>query len=105
MFTYKVIKQKEIIGKAKKLGKITEWFQNPQAGVAKVADTLLTVNSNIFLINENIACCQPAFIKSIQIQGKSVNEIKATDEIEIGLKFDVNAKSGLSLYLLLEDCL
>ena len=105
LFTYKVIKQKEIIGKAKKFGKITEWFQKSQAGVAKVVDISLKINSSLFLIKENISCCQPAVIKSIQIQGESVNEIKATDEIEIGLKFDVNAKSGLDLYLLLEDCL
>ena len=101
LFTYKVIKQKEIIGKAKKFGKITEWFQKPQAGVAKVADISLTINSNLFLIKENIACCQSAVIQSIKIEDESVDKIETTNEREIGLKFDVNAKSGLDLYMLL----
>ena len=99
LFTYKVIERKEKIGKAQKIGKITEWFKKPQAGIAKVANTSLKIDSNLFLVNKNIACCQSVVIQSIQIEGKSVNEVKATTEIEIGLKFDVNAKLGLDLYI------
>ncbi|VEP17195.1 conserved hypothetical protein [Hyella patelloides LEGE 07179] len=101
LITYKVIKQKEIIGEAKKIGKITEWFQKPQAGVAKITDISLSINSNLFLVNENIAYCQSAMIQSIKIEDESVNEAKVTDEMEIGLKFDVDAKLGLDLYMLL----
>ncbi len=101
LVTYKVIKQKERIGKAQKIGEITEWFQKPQAGVAQVTDISLKTNSNLFLVNENIAYCQPAVIQSIQIEGKTIQEVKATQNMEIGLKFDVDAKVGLGLYLLL----
>ena len=101
LVTYKVIKQKERIGKAQKIGEITEWFQKPQAGVAQVTDISLKTNSNLFLVNENIAYCQPAVIQSIQIEGKTIQEVKATQNMEIGLKFDIDAKVGLGLYLLL----
>ncbi|MGL5939786.1 MAG: hypothetical protein ACRC2S_05275 [Waterburya sp.] len=56
---------------------------------------------NLFLINENIAWCQFVTIQSIQVKDQSVDEIEVTDEVEIGLKFDVNTKSGLDLYILL----
>lgn len=101
LFTYKVIKQKEIIGEAQNIGKIKEWFIKPQAGVAKIANASLAINSNLFLINENIAWCQFVTIQSIQVKNQSVDEIEVTDEVEIGLKFDVNTKSGLDLYILL----
>ena len=52
-------------------------------------------------MNENIAYCQPAVIQSIQIEGKTIQEVKATQNMEIGLKFDIDAKVGLGLYLLL----
>lgn len=100
LFTYKVIRKKEINGQAMKIGKITKWFPKPQAGVANIANISLEVNSNLFLIKENIAYCQSAVVQSIQIENKSVNEIETSDEMEIGLKFDINAKEGLNLYLL-----
>ena len=99
LFTYKVIKRKEEIGEAQKIGKITEWFSKPQAGVAKIANASLKVNSNLFLVNENISWCQSVVVQSIQIESKSVNQIKTTEEMEVGLKFDVNAKSDIDLYV------
>ncbi len=100
LFTYKVIEKKEKIGKAKCIGKITEWFKKPQAGVAKVNNTSLSIESSLFLVNEKIALCQPATVKSIQINNQSVNETPYIEkEMEIGLKFDVEAKQGLSLYI------
>lgn len=103
LFTYKVIEKKEKIGKARCIGEITEWFKKPQAGVAKVSNTLLSIESPLFLVKENIALCQPATVKSIQINSKSVNETQyIEEEMEIGLKFDVDAKQGLNLYILNE---
>lgn len=101
LFTYKVIQKKEINGQAIKIGKITEWLKKPQAAIAIIADTSLAISSKVFLINENIAYCQSAVVQSIQTQNKSVNDVKATDETEIGLKFDIDAKPGLDLYTLL----
>jgi hypothetical protein len=101
LFTYKVIEKKEKIGQAKCIGKITEWFKKPQACVAKLNNTSLSIGSSLFLVNEKIALCQPATVKSIQIDSESVNETQyIEEEREIGLKFDVNAKQGLNLYIL-----
>ena len=101
LFTSKVIQKKEINSQARKIGKITEWLNEPQAGIATIADASLAINSNLFLVNENIAYCQSAIIQSIQIEGESVTEVEATEEREVGLKFDINANKGLDLYLLL----
>ncbi len=101
LFTYKVIERKERIGQAKYIGKITEWFKKPQAGVAKVNNTLLKIESSLFLVDENTAWCQSATVKSIKINDKSVNETQyIKEEVEIGLKFDINARPGLNLYIL-----
>ena len=103
LFTYKVIKRKEKIGTAKCVGKISEWYKKPQAGVAKVNDTSLKIESSLFLVNENIAWCQPAIIQSIQIDKISIDETGyVEEELEIGLKFDVDAKQGLALYVLVD---
>jgi hypothetical protein len=103
LFTYQVIEKKEKIGQAKCIGKMTEWYKKPQAGVAKVNNTSLSLESPLFLINENIAWCKPAIIKSIKIDDKSVNETQYIgEEMEIGLKFNIDAKKGLNLYILNE---
>ena len=97
----KIVIQKETIGEAKKIGKVTEWLKKPQAAIAKITDASLNISTNVFLINENSAYCQSAVVQSIQIDSKVVNEIEVTDEIEIGLKFNIDARSGLNLYVLL----
>ncbi|MGD1920685.1 MAG: hypothetical protein ACFCAD_18460 [Pleurocapsa sp.] len=95
----KIVIQKETIGEAKKIGKVTKWLKKPQAAIAKITDASLKISSNVFLVNENNAYCQSAVVQSIQINSKAVDEIEATNEIEIGLKFDINTRSGLNLYI------
>ncbi|MGB3534967.1 MAG: MAE_28990/MAE_18760 family HEPN-like nuclease [Microcoleaceae cyanobacterium] len=103
LFTYKVIEKKAKIGKAKYIGKITEWFKKPQAGVARVSKISLSIELPLFLVNENIAWCKPAIVKSIKIDEKSVGRTEyIEEEMEIGLKFDIDAKKDLNLYILNE---
>ncbi len=99
LFEYKMIECKEKVGQAKKVGKITEWFKNPKAGVAKVETTTLSVGCSIFLVSESLSYCQPATVESIEIDDKAETEIQVTTEMEVGLKFDVNARKGLYLYI------
>ena len=39
----------------------------------------------------------------IQVNDNSITEIDADNEMEVGLKFDVDAREGLDLYLLKTD--
>jgi len=100
LFVYQVICQKAKNGEATKIGKITEWFKKPKAGVAKVNNATLYVKCKLYLISQNLSWCQPVTIDSIKIDDNSVKEISAINEIEIGLKFNVDAREGLDLYLL-----
>lgn len=100
LFTFQVIKQKEKIGEAINIGKITEWYKTPQAGVAKISKASLAFECDVFLVNQNISWCQFAKVTSIKIVDKSVSKVKVVDETEVGLKFDVDGREGLNLYLL-----
>jgi hypothetical protein len=100
LFTFQVIKQKEKTGEAINIGKITEWYKKPQAGVAKVDNASLFLRCDVFLVNQNISWCQSAKVTSIKIDDQSVSKINVVDETEVGLKFDVDGKEGLNLYLL-----
>ena len=99
LFTYQVIKRKETIGEARKIGKITEWFKNPQAGIVKIDNITLSIGCNLYLVSKKLAWCQSAVISSIKIDNISVGEVETVNEKEIGLKFDVNARKGLDLYI------
>jgi MAE_28990/MAE_18760-like HEPN len=96
LVTYRVIERQKFLGYIKEVGKITEWFKTPQAGVAKILESTLSVGESIFLVGE--ACCQLSKIQSINIDDKPINMIEATSEIEVGLKFNMNAKKGLRIY-------
>ncbi|BDI14366.1 hypothetical protein ANSO36C_01680 [Nostoc cf. commune SO-36] len=100
LVTYKVIERKKSIGQAKEVGRITEWFKKHEAGIAKVEETTLLVGNSLFLVSEGSSCCYLATIKSIQMNDISVNEAKTTTGMEVGLKFDMDAKKGLRLYQL-----
>ena len=99
LLTYKAIEQKAKIGKAQKIGKITEWYPKPQAGVANLENTFLQKNYKLFLVNENIAYCRAVIVRDIQENDISCNEITITETKEIGLKFDVNARKNLDIYI------
>ncbi|MEM8828085.1 MAG: MAE_28990/MAE_18760 family HEPN-like nuclease [Cyanobacteria bacterium P01_G01_bin.19] len=100
LFVYQVIQKKAENGEATKIGKITEWFTKPEAGVAKVSNAKLCVKCNLYLINQNLSWCQSVTIDSIKVEDNSVEEISADNEMEVGLKFNVDAREGLDLYLL-----
>ncbi|MBE9036915.1 MAE_28990/MAE_18760 family HEPN-like nuclease [aff. Roholtiella sp. LEGE 12411] len=100
LVTYQVIERKKSIGQAREVGKIIEWYKKHEAGVAKFEATTISVGSNLFLVSQGTSCCQLAIIESIQNNGISVSEVQTTTEMEVGLKFDVDAKKGLRLYQL-----
>lgn len=83
------------------MGELTEWFKKSRAGVAKVNNIYsLLVGDSLYLVGESSSCCQLANIESIEIDDDPVNEIRTTMRMEIGLKFDVDARKGLRLYIL-----
>ncbi len=98
LVTYRVIERQKFLGHIKEIGKITEWFKTPQAGVAKIKESTLSVGDSLFLVGE--ACCQLSKIESININNKPINMIEATSDVEVGLKFNMNAKKGLRIYKL-----
>lgn len=77
LFEYKTIKYQENVGKAKKVGEITEWYKNPQAGVAtiEIENATLAIEDNVILLSE--IYCQSAIIKSLKNeQEEAVNTIE-----------------------------
>ncbi len=100
LVTYQVIKRKKSIGQVREIGKITEWYKNSQAGVAKVEQTKLAVGDKLFLVSEGSSYCQLAIIESIKIDDKLVEKVVVTTEVEAGLKFDVDAKKRIILVYL-----
>lgn len=97
LVTYKVIERKKSIGQAKEVGRITEWFKKHEAGVAKIEETILSIGSSLFLVIEGSSCCYLATIESIKIDDISVNEVQTTTGMEVGLKFDMDAKKRIAL--------
>lgn len=100
LVTYEFIKCKKSIGQIKEIGKITEWFKKPNAGVAVVEEIKLSVGNKLFLVNEDTSCCYLVAITSLQVNDSPVNNLQTTTGMEVGLKFDLSAKKGLRLYQL-----
>ena len=98
LVTYRFIQYQQLTGQARDIGEITEWFQKQQAGVATVEATSLSVGGNLFLVNEAISYCQLATIISIRINNSSVQQVQTTVGMEVGLKFDIEARKGWRLY-------
>ncbi len=100
LVTFQVISRQTAIGKAKEIGQVTEWFKKPKAGVAKIKEITLSVGEKVFLANEESSYCQSATIESIMINDISHEQVITTSAKEVGLKFDIDAKKGLSLYVI-----
>ena len=85
----------------REIGKITEWFKKPQAGVAKVKDITLTLGECVFLVlvNDELSYCYSAKIKSIQLNDIAHDRVEISSETEVGLKFDRDARKGLTIYV------
>ncbi|MBD1805293.1 hypothetical protein H6F98_07500 [Microcoleus sp. FACHB-SPT15] len=97
LVTYQVIEQQKSIGQVREIGRITEWFKKSRAAVAKVEETTLSVRGSLFLVGETY--CQLATIESIRIDDVDQETVKTTSGMEVGFKFDVDAREGLRLYM------
>ena len=98
LITYQIIERQKLIGQAREIGQITEWFKKPKAAVAKIeANISLSVGENIFLVGD--AYCQLAKIISIQIDSIPTEEVETISGMEVGLCFDVDARKNLRIYL------
>jgi hypothetical protein len=101
LVTFQVIELKKTGGQVKVIGELTEWFKKPKAGIAKVNDIYsLLIGDSLYLVSEGSSCCQLANIESIKIDNDSVNSVQTISGMEIGLKFDIDARKGLYLYIL-----
>lgn len=101
LVTYNIILRQIDRGLVREIGKITEWFKKPQAGVAKVKDITLTLGECVFLVlvNDELSYCYSAKIESIQLHDVYKNIVEIISETEVGLKFDMNARKGLTIYV------
>ncbi|MEG3877491.1 MAE_28990/MAE_18760 family HEPN-like nuclease [Microcoleus sp. herbarium7] len=101
LVTYNIIVRQSDRGLVREIGKITEWFKKPQAGVAKVKEVKLTLGECVFLVlvNEQLSYCYSAKIESIQLNALSHDRLEITSETEVGLKFDRDARIGLTIYV------
>lgn len=103
LVSYHIICRKELIKKAKKIGAITEWYKQPKAAIAKITDISLSLGSKIWLVSEASSYCQLVTIESIQLNSVSKQAIIINSETEIGLKFNTDARKGLSIYTIEES--
>lgn len=101
LVTYNIILRQIATEQVREIGKITEWFKKPQAGVAKVKEVTLTVGECVFLVlvNDELSYCYSATIESIQLNKLSHDRLEITSEAEVGLKFDRDARTGLTVYV------
>ena len=103
LVTYQIIQKQTSIGKAKEIGEITEWFKKSKAAVAIINNSNLSRGTNVFLVSETSSYCRLSTIESIQINNTSQENIEITSATEVGLKFDIDAKKGLKVYIIVED--
>jgi len=94
LVTYQIIEQQTSTGQAQEIGQITEWFKKSQAAVVKVEETTLSVGTSVFLMGE--AYCQLATIQSIQVDDTDQESVQTSSDMELGLKFDVEARKKIA---------
>ncbi|NEQ36682.1 MAG: hypothetical protein F6K40_10500 [Okeania sp. SIO3I5] len=103
LVTYQIIQKQISTGKAQKIGEVTEWYKTPKAAVAKINEGSFSIGTSIFLVRETSSYCRLATIESIKINHISLKRIEIFSEIEVGLKFDIDAKKGLKIYIIVAD--
>jgi len=105
LVTYNIILRQKHIGRVREIGKITEWFKKPKAGVVRVKEVTLTLGESVFLVlvNDELSYCYSGKIESIQLNDISQNRVEITSEAEVGLKFDRDARVGLTIYVTTSD--
>ena len=97
LVNYRIISLQIDAGKAREIGKITEWFKQPRAAVAIINDVSLSVGDSLFLINEESSYCRLGTIESLKISDRPQQQLTITATTEVGLKFDIDAKKGLTV--------
>lgn len=100
LVTYHLLTCKASQGQAREIGKINRWFDKIAAARARIQSGNLSVGGTVFLVNKNACYCCAARIESIVLNEESRETVAVDRETEIGLKFDVLAKKGLSLYVM-----
>ncbi len=105
LVTYNIILRQKALGLVREIGEITEWYKKKEAYVAKVQKVILTVEERVFLVlvNDKLSYCYAAKVESIQRYGISQNQVEITSEEEVGLKFDRDARIGLTIYVTSSD--
>jgi MAE_28990/MAE_18760-like HEPN len=99
LVTYQLLLKEEKQGKVIKIGIISEWFKNPQAGVAKisnVSNVKLKTGDRLFLTSD--ADCQVAEIISLAINDNLYQEIDVSVTTEVGIKFNIDARKNWCIY-------
>lgn len=96
LVTYQVLLKEEKQGQAKQIGKISEWFKKPQAGIVKISNVKLKVGNSLFLANDRD--CRMAQIMSLQTNGIDRDEVESISEIEVGITFNIDGHNKLKLY-------
>lgn len=97
LVSYRIICLQTTAGKAREIGKITEWFKKPRAAVAIINDISLSVGDSLFLVSEDSSYCRLATIESMEISDRPQQQLQITAATEVGLKFDLDAKKGLAV--------
>lgn len=101
LVTYHILFCKTSNGQAREIGKISQWYDKAQAARARINSGTLSVGGTVFLVNKNACHCCSARIESIRLNDEEASEtLELERETQIGLKFDVPAKKGLSLYVM-----
>ena len=104
LVNYQVLERKKSIGQAQEVGKITAWLKQPKAAILTAdGEYPLSVGNSVFLANKSKSYCQLATIETIQDNNNFITDpdFKTTPEMELGLKFDVDARKDLRLYQLI----
>lgn len=99
LVTYQVILKQTAIGQAREIGTIRQWLDDIKVARANVKAVTLSVGNKIFLVKETSSYCILATIESIRDDEIAKEQVEITAEKDIHLKFDGNAKKGLSIYI------
>jgi MAE_28990/MAE_18760-like HEPN len=99
LFAFHVLEKKAAINKFTYIGNITEWFNKPNAGVAKIRSVSLSQGDRIVLASKTLCFCCITTVESIHLNDTSYERLEVKEETEVGLKFSVSARKGLGIYV------
>ncbi|MBD1929406.1 hypothetical protein H6F74_24645 [Trichocoleus sp. FACHB-90] len=100
LVTYQVIFKQAVIGQAREIGTIRHWLDDQKVARAKIKAVTLSVGKTIFLVKDSSSYCLLATIESIRDDEITKEQVEITTEKDVNLKFDCDAKKGLSIYVI-----